>query len=402
MYSADYSGLAKLYERQCLEVMEEWADQTIDEKNGGFLTDYGENFKLHSRGKNIWAQARQTYMFAACGRWSHNPKWVSIAKTGREFLVKHAYAGGGRWNYELSEDGKNVLGGTCSVFTDLFVLSALAEYAAAADSKEDLKLITSTFSEIKKNLQDPCFKDLFPHTWVKGIRRFSPYMIAVNAVGIAEPVLGEEARVFVDQCMDIMSTLFFEKECGYLLESIREDGSLWDTPEGRSVKPGHIMEGMWFCADQLIRQGREDEMGRILAMIDHVAENAWDREWGGILFRLDCSGRPPLETEGEFHSFDKIDWVNCESLYAAALAAVYGGEEGQWMRFQSLHTYCQNYFRPDQGGDWYPALNRQGLPIKKNKGGKHRVAFHVPRALMNLSVLFGEHAGQACGKEIGL
>ena len=80
--------------------------------------------------------------------------------------------------------------------------------------------------------------------------------------------------------------------------------------------------------------------------------------------------------------------MNCESLYAIALAAVLTGNETSIGQFSQLNQFCQSHFKPEEGGDWYPVLDREGTPLRKNKGGKHRVAFHVPRALMNLSVLF--------------
>ena len=91
--------------------MEEWAEHSAD-PSGGYLTDFGENWKLVSRRRNIWAQARQTYMFAAYYEYSgREEKWLSLAKAGRDFLVRHAYAGEGRWNYEVSENGEEVIEG---------------------------------------------------------------------------------------------------------------------------------------------------------------------------------------------------------------------------------------------------------------------------------------------------
>ena len=111
-----------------------------------------------------------------------------------------------------------------------------------------------------------------------------------------------------------------------------------------------------------------------------------------MIHRFDCYGKEGEDTlktdTGDLRADDKVDWVNCESLYAFALAAVLTGEETAIEQFRQLHQFCQTYFKPEEGGDWYPVLKRDGTPLRKNKGGKHRVAFHVPRALMNLSILF--------------
>ncbi len=144
------------------------------------------------RRRNIWAQARQTYMFAAYYEYSgREEKWLSLAKAGRDFLVCHAYAGEGRWNYEVSENGEEVIEGTTSIFTDLFALIALAQYASASGDQTDYDLIRKTFDSARNHIMDPEFRDIKPHVWQNGIERHSPYMIAVHSSMVAEKVLGK-------------------------------------------------------------------------------------------------------------------------------------------------------------------------------------------------------------------
>ncbi len=379
------------YRSWLMEIMEEWGEHTIDPEHGGFDTDFGGNWKLRSHEKNIWAQARQTYMFAAVYQMAdQNEKWLSTAKVGRDFLVKYAYAGNGRWNYRLSEDGKNVEEGPCSIFTDLFVLMALSQYAEASGAMGDLPLIEETFESIKQNIEDPDFRDLMPHVWREGICRHSPYMIAVNAVSVAGRALGRErVRPFLDQCIDKVLHFFGENESGFLLESLREDGRVWDTPEGRIVNPGHIFEGMAFCLDEFMKDGEcGEDMDRALDIIRKTAEVSLDRERGGVLGEFDY--KMP-----DGRSRDKIDWVNCEGLYALALAAVLGENDRDAANYRELHNFCERFFRPREGGDWYPLIDRSGNVIRDNKGGKHRAAFHVPRALLRLSLLFASCSRQA-------
>ena len=55
--------LSALYKSQLSEIMEEWAEHSAD-PSGGYLTDFGENWKLVSRRRNIWAQARTNFLLA--------------------------------------------------------------------------------------------------------------------------------------------------------------------------------------------------------------------------------------------------------------------------------------------------------------------------------------------------
>ncbi len=393
-----FSETAALYKKQLFTIMEEWAQHTLDLENGGYLTNFDENWNLTEGVKNIWAQARQSYMFSAFyTNIDQNPRWLSIAKAGRDFLVKYAYAGHGRWNHELDCTGRKVLECTTTIFSDLFCLAALAQYAFASGNSEDLALIRETFESVQRNIPDPNFKDIAPHIWKADIQRHSPYMIAINACGIAGQVLGEETvRPFLDLCVDKLLYFFSQNPSGFLLESLYEDGHILDTSEGRIVNPGHVFEGMWFCMDYLCRQQDTIRLRRALDIVDKTCTRAFDLQNGGILHRFDCLAKPTIQTlptdTGLLYPDNKVDWVHCETLYAFALAAACSGNSASWDRFWKFNEYCQQHFVPPDGGDWYPLLAADGTILRKNKGGKHRVAFHVPRALMNLTILFSHLA----------
>ena len=391
MDTQEAKKLSVLYRMQLTELMEIWASHSIDSLHGGYLTDFGEDWKLVSDRKNIWAQARQTYMFAAYAAYlGHNPTWLRLAKIGRDFIVQYAYAGNGRWNYEISPDGTKILEGTTTIFTDIFLLLSLSQYASVSGDLQDYNLIFTTFSSITKHLSDPEFKDLQPHRWQPGITRYSPYMIAFNAFTVAETVLGPHVtQPFVRQYLNKMLFSFGQNSSGFLLESLQTNGDVWDTPEGRVVNAGHVFEGMWFCIDYARAHADYDIVRDAVKLIVKTADYAIDSQYGGLIYQFSCDPDQDIQNlrtdMGQVD--DKIDWVNCEGLYAFALADAFLNTAQSYERFMALHQFCQKHFRDKDGGDWYPALSRNGTPIRKNKGGKHRVAFHVPRALMNLSVL---------------
>ena len=396
MTGEEAKRLSGQYRDQLLEIMEEWADHTLDLENGGFDVDFERDWTLRSHEKNIWAQARQTYMFAAVYQQAdRNEKWLRVAEAGRDFLTKYAYAGGGRWNYRLSDDGKQVEQGTCSIFTDMFVLMALSQYAEASGDRRDLSLIEDTFHSIKNHIPDPEFRDLLPHIWRRGICWHSPYMIAINAVSVAGRILGrDKVKPFLSQCIEKVLYFFGENESGFLLESLKEDGKIWDTPEGRIVNPGHIFEGMAFCIDEFLRDGElGEDLARAVKMIRETAAISLDREFGGIFGAFDYKTPGRLQDVRDEET-NKIDWVNCEALYASALAAVLGEDEKAEEDYRELHDYCERFFRPESGGDWSPLLGRSGNIIREDRGGKHRAAFHVPRALLRLSLLFAAFSNE--------
>ena len=138
--------LAKFYRKHLLEdVMAFWEPRTKDTECGGYLTCFDRVGNLTDTDKYIWFQGRQLWMFSAL--YNHlwkRPLWLELAQHGRDFLVKHAYAGAGRWNYHLDQQGR-AKKGTISIYTDLFMLAGLCEYALASGNDADLPIIRETY-----------------------------------------------------------------------------------------------------------------------------------------------------------------------------------------------------------------------------------------------------------------
>ena len=77
-----------------------------------------------------------------------------------------------------------------------------------------------------------------------------------------------------------------------------------------------------------------------------------------------------------------------EALYALALAAVASGSNERFDRFLDLHAWCQAHFYDREYGEWYPELRRDGTPKLTDKGTLWKAAYHLPRALMLIALLF--------------
>ena len=80
----------------------------------------------------------------------------------------------------------------------------------------------------------------------------------------------------------------------------------------------------------------------------------------------------------------KVWWVHPEALYALALAACLAEDAELWSEFETLQTYVRAHFYDPEYGEWYKYLHRDGAV----KGDSVKAAFHVPRALMYLVLLF--------------
>ena len=185
------------------DVLGFWTPRACDVEHGGYHTHFDRQGRLLSNEKNTWLHARQTWLFARVYQdLVSDPSWLALARQGRDWLVGHAYAGGGRWNYLLNAEGR-VQQGTIALYTDLFVLMALCAYLQASGRQQDLPLVEATFQAAAQNLCNDQFPDLFPQQYQPGRISHGKYMIALNAFACAAPVLGwNRCKPLIAYCLD--------------------------------------------------------------------------------------------------------------------------------------------------------------------------------------------------------
>ncbi len=391
--------LGRYYRRHLLrEVMPFWEARARDVECGGYLTCFDRTGRVTDTDKYVWFQGRQLYMFAALYRQvERRSDWLDLARWGRDFLLRHAYAGEGRWHYQLDRRGAPKQG-TISIFTDHFVLGGLCEYALAAETQEDLPLIRATWQALERHTRDPEFRDIFHGVWSPRYQRHSLSMMAVITGTLAEPVLGAaQTRPLTDEAIERIQRLFARDDRRLLFESVGRHGEIVDEPEGRVVNPGHALESMWFCMEAGLARGDRGIVERAIEIADWSWRAGHDPEYGGIASFLDASGEEPKQTDWHRETgvcrHDKVWWVHSEALYACALAAVLRDDAEWFGRFLHLHDWCRTHFYDAEYGEWYPELRRDGTPKLTDKGTCWKAAYHLPRALMKIMQLF-----EACGR----
>jgi N-acylglucosamine 2-epimerase len=379
-------------EKLLREIVPFWETRTRDSEYGGFLTGFDCCGNLTDPKKYIWPHGRQTWMFSAlCNEIGKRENWLALAKQGRDYLVGPAYAGNGRWHYLLERNG-NVLKSTISIYTDMFALAALAEYAVASGSGQDLPLIREAFGTMERNLHDPMFKDIYHGTWVPGVKRFGLPMIAICTAMIVRNVLGaERTKPMIDFCLDEILHVFSRDKEKATFEALCANGEFLDTPEGRTLNPGHVLEGAWFCLEEAKIRRDRSLLERVRAIADRAYATGYDREFGGIHAFVALDGKEPATMDyhrkTDMRWDDKSFWVHAESLYALAAIAVAMDDEIFWNRFLDLHEWCWTHFYDRKNGEWFPVLARDGTPRMFDHGKAWKCLYHLPRAMMMLSKL---------------
>lgn len=383
------------------DIMPFWDKRCLDSQFGGYITCFNRKGNPTSTNKYIWFQGRQLYTYSLLyNRIEKRRVWLDYALSGYEFLIRHAYAGSGRWNFELSREGK-LITGTNSIYSDYHVAQGLAEYLLATNCSDDrgMNILNDTFTAIEKNTMDLEFKDIFENTWNPRLIWHDMHLTALNTAVIAGQALGRSrVKALEDYCLDRILNWFMRDKEEMIFEAVTRENELDQSPVGRFINPGHSLESMWFCLETGKLHGDDAVIKRALKGVDWTYRLGWDDDYGGIFAYLDSAGKTPepldwhKETNTEWD--DKIWWVNTESLCCFAMAYAASLDDKYLAMFTKQYDFCMQNFYDHEYGEWYERLYRNGSVKVSDKGTPWKCAYHLVRSLVNVVTAFQSVEGK--------
>jgi len=369
---------SELYKKTLLEnIIPFWERYSIDPQNGGYFSCLDAEGKVFDTDKFIWLQGRQAWTFSMFyNQVEKNENWLSVAKTGIDFLRRHGMDKNGNFYFSTNKEGKPLVK-AYNVFADCFAAMAFSQYAIATGDEAIKELARRTYFNILKRKDNP--KGIYEkNTDVRPLKGFSLPMILSNLVLELEHILPpEEVEKTIDYSVREVMEVFFDRQSGLIFENVLPDGSHHDSFNGRLLNPGHGIEAMWFMIDIGARRNDTLLIKQATQVIINILNHSWDQEYGGIFYFMDAKGYPPQQLEWD----QKLWWVHLESLVALAKAFEHTQDEQVMAWYHKVHEYTWAHFSDPNKGEWFGYLNREGKVLLNLKGGKWKGCFHVPRAM---------------------
>ena len=390
--------LKKVREELLFEVVPFWEKRVVDREYPGYLNCFDRQGDLIDVRKPGWFVGRTMYTFAALyNTMEKRQQWLEIARAGRTFMNGSFYAGRGRFQQMMSRDGR-VLNGPVSIFTDHFAVKGLYEYVKACPRQEgqrDKELAGQLSDILFRNVNDPgvLAAEGIPLGFQKHAVNFMTLLVALES----RELFGRRYGDILKNCVEKSLYEFASDAYEAPFEYIGTDGKPKPEGEGRLIDPGHTMEAMWFSMKAGKKCGNTEYGKRAMQVLDWVIERCYDEEYGGFYQHVDLDGA--LEERFKTNTYadvlaawdDKIWGVQAECLYALAMSALYNENERHYDYFLKMYDYVQTYFRDKKYGEWYSILKRDGTLKWDDKGSELKGAYHVPRCLMQLTVLIKEY-----------
>ena len=379
-----------------------WEEHSIDREKGGYFTCLDRDGTVFDTDKFVWLQARQVWMFSHLYRTvERRPSWLQVAEHGANFLEKHGRSESGDWYFSLLRDGTPQVA-PYNIFSDCFGVMAFAEYAAAADSDGAAEIARSTYRRVQERKADPKgpWNKLVPGGRALSAMAFP--MIQLNMAQVLSETIGHEGldlgpggiRGVMEANVETILARHVDREAKAVFERVLPDGSHPESMDGRLLNPGHAAEVLWMVMEVAEKLDRRDWLEQATEALLWTFERGWDEKAGGIFYYQDYRGFPPEKLEYDM----KLWWVHLESMYAALVAATSeaggasggasGGRPGRAATFHDwfdrIESYSWDQFRDPEHGEWYGYLHRDGSPSTRQKGGKWKGCFHLPRILLKV------------------
>ena len=355
-----------------------WQSCIIDKAYGGYLNYRDADGSLLSTDKAVWVLGRIIWMWSRFyNTIEKRDEWLDVAQHGGDFMLKHAFDTDGRMFYLLAQDGRP-LRKRRYLYTETFGVVALAEFGRATGSQEMIDKAKELYQLILRYHATPGLLEpkVFPETRQLKGHAMPMILLAMSQVmRQADPSQDSQYDQVITSSMNEVFKDFVKPEKKCLLESVQVDGGILDTPEGRTVNPGHAIETSWFMFEEARHRGDKSVIPRACQILEWSLDIGWDPVHGGILYFVDCDGKQAEPYEHEL----KLWWPHNEALYALLLAYHLTGENKWSDWYERVHEWAYGHFPDRENGEWFGYLRRDGTVSSTVKSNHWKGPFHLPR-----------------------
>lgn len=369
--------LKSFYRDQLLkDTLPFWFPRSIDREHGGFLLMRDADGSLIDDDKAVWIQGRATWLLATLyNTVEQRDEWLEGARLGYEFLNRHCFDSDGQMFFHVTRDGQP-LRKRRYFFSETFYVIAAAAYAKASGDEEAAANARRVFGicidyASGKRVLPAKFADTRP---AKGI---GVPMIMINTAQQLRDTIGDErCDEWIDRWIQEIERDFVKDDLRCVMEQVAPDGSVINHIDGRTLTPGHAIEGAWFIMQEARYRNNDANLLALgCRMLDYMWERGWDKEYGGLFYFRDVYHKPVQEYWQDM----KFWWPHNETIIATLMAYLMTGQEkyAQWHKL--VHDYAYGHFHDARHGEWYGYLHRDGTLAQPAKGNLFKGPFHLPR-----------------------
>ncbi|MFZ5517646.1 MAG: AGE family epimerase/isomerase [Candidatus Zhuqueibacterota bacterium] len=372
------NDLKSLYRDGLLnDVLPFWIRHSVDEEYGGFMFCLDRDGSVIDTDKGMWQNCRFTWLLSTLyNTVEKKQEWLDLARHGVDFILKHGFDSDGRMFFQVTREGAPVRKRRY-IFTETFAAIALAAYAKASGDAEIAERAEAIFQLIIRYLTTPGLIPAKYDSRTRPMKGMSVPMILIATAQVLRDCLdAPKYTEWIDRSIGEIRADFMNHELRAVLETVGPNGEFLDHFEGRTLNPGHAIEGAWFILHEAKHRNNDAELIRTgCTMLDWMWERGWDKEYGGMYYFRDVRNLPVQEY---WHDM-KFWWPHVETIIATLLAHQLTGDRKYSAWHQLIHDWTYRHFPDPEYGEWFGYLHRDGRLSVPLKGNIWKGPFHIPR-----------------------
>ncbi|RPH75841.1 N-acylglucosamine 2-epimerase [bacterium] len=400
---------------QLHSLLENYYPRLIDTINGGYWTNFENDWTLSSRqdkmlvtqARGLWTAARAAEIFPS------DPVFRKAADHGFRFLTEHMWDtlnGGFYQNYYVDSVQKTDDSFKLT-YGNAFALYGLAQYARINQSPDVLNWVRKSFGWLEEAVHDSIDRGYFsiaiaadnptgvdvPEGWEDplgkdqntGIHLMEAFTSAY--IVLPEENVKERLTEMLELVRDSMTSdagylnLFFDKK--WIPISIKDSSRNYivKNPWLDHISFGHNIETAYLLVDaSKALYGSPDTLTLKVAksLIDHTMQFGFDEDYYGLFDK----GYEFVPGNPEVIDSAKVWWAQAEAWHALALfAGLYPKDEKYANAFGKMWSYVTKEVVDPQYGGWYNSgLDSNPRTVNERKAHAWKGCYHDGRALMQV------------------
>jgi N-acylglucosamine 2-epimerase len=373
----ELNDLQQFYADQLLkDTIPFWFPRSFDHEHGGYLFMRDADGSLIDDDKAVWIQGRAVWTLSTLyNTVEKKQEWLDGAKLGYDFLNKHCFDTDGRMFFHVTREGQPIRKRRY-FFSETFYVIACAAYARASGDEEAANNARRIFGKCIEYATIP--EMLEPkYTNTRPSRGIGVPMIMMNTAQQLRDNIGDpRCDDLITGWINEIETYFVKDDIKCVMEQVAPDGSIIDHVDGRTLNPGHAIEGGWFILAEALHRNNDKRLIELgCRMIDYMWKRGWDDEHGGLFYFRDVYNKPVQEYWQDM----KFWWPHNETIIATLLAYLLTKDEKYAEMHRTVHEYAYMVFNDKQHGEWFGYLHRDGSIAQTAKGNLFKGPFHLPR-----------------------
>ena len=353
-----------------------WLQNGVDREYGGVMTALDRDGSVVDTDKGVWQQGRFAWLLGELyNEVEARPEWLDLAKSCAEFLDRHCFdAKDGRMWFHVARDGSPIRKRRYA-YSESFAAIAYGELYKATGEANYADKARNAFLAFVHHHSNPD-PSLAKYTQYRPTKSLGfPMITIVTAQELRDSIGLSEANNWIDQSIQVIRDDHCKPTIGAVMETVGLGGEQIDHFDGRTLNPGHAIEGAWFIMREGQLRGDSDLVELGCRMLDWSWFRGWDSIHGGIKYFVDVDGKPVQEY---WHDM-KFWWPQNETIIATLMAycLTRRAKYAEW--HQQVHDWSYRHFPDFEHGEWFGYLHRDGSLSSTLKGNLWKGPFHLPR-----------------------